>query len=292
VSEAALPVYLTGTAVTTVAAILLTFVAHLAVVSWVGYEADQQRLYAELRGELANATAPTGQGDPEALAEGDVALLAPGTPVAHLAIPAIGLETVVVEGTASGVTASGPGHRRDTVLPGQPGTSVIMGRKDTYGGPFSRLHELSTGDVITVVTGQGEHTYEVISRRLTGDPMPPVPDDPETGRLTLTTAAGRPFLPDDVLRVDAELVSDPVPAAPRLIAAGSLPASEEAMSGDPDAWTPVLLYAQGMALVSLAVAWARRSWGGVQAWTAGVPVLGFFGLSLADQVSRLLPNLL
>ncbi len=226
------------------------------------------------------------------LAEGDVALLAPGTPVAHLAIPAIGLETVVVEGTASGVTASGPGHRRDTVLPGQPGTSVIMGRKDTYGGPFSRLHELSTGDVITVVTGQGEHTYEVISRRLTGDPMPPVPDDPETGRLTLTTAAGRPFLPDDVLRVDAELVSDPVPAAPRLIAAGSLPASEEAMSGDPDAWTPVLLYAQGMALVSLAVAWARRSWGGVQAWTAGVPVLGFFGLSLADQVSRLLPNLL
>ncbi|MCZ0981039.1 hypothetical protein O1L60_24275 [Streptomyces diastatochromogenes] len=32
---------------------------------------------------------------------------------------------------------SGPGHRRDTALPGQPGASVIMGRQWGYGSPSS-----------------------------------------------------------------------------------------------------------------------------------------------------------
>ena len=41
-----------------------------------------------------------------------------GDPVALLTIPSIGLEQVVVEGTASGDTLVGPGHRRDTPLPG------------------------------------------------------------------------------------------------------------------------------------------------------------------------------
>ncbi|MFD1273890.1 sortase domain-bontaining protein [Streptomyces kaempferi] len=62
-------------------------------------------------------------------------LLAPGTPVALIDIPAAHLHQVVLEGTDSGVLTDGPGHRRDTPLPGQSGTSVLMGRAAAYGGP-------------------------------------------------------------------------------------------------------------------------------------------------------------
>ena len=61
-----------------------------------------------------------------------------GEPVALLSIPRLGISQVVVEGTASGDTLAGPGHLRDTVLPGQVGTSVVYGRAATYGAPVRR----------------------------------------------------------------------------------------------------------------------------------------------------------
>jgi sortase A len=45
----------------------------------------------------------------------------------------------VVEGTASSDLLDGPGHLRSTVLPGQVGTSVVMGRAKTYGAPFGAI---------------------------------------------------------------------------------------------------------------------------------------------------------
>jgi sortase A len=68
--------------------------------------------------------------------------LAWGTPVALLEIPRLGLREVIVEGTSSDPMMSGPGHRRDTPLPGQVGTSVIAGWRATYGGPFRSIDQL------------------------------------------------------------------------------------------------------------------------------------------------------
>jgi len=48
--------------------------------------------------------------------------------VALLSIPAIGISAmVVVEGTTPENLTLGPGHLRDTPLPGQAGISVIFG---------------------------------------------------------------------------------------------------------------------------------------------------------------------
>jgi LPXTG-site transpeptidase (sortase) family protein len=93
--------------------------------------------------------------------------------MAVLEIPALDLHEVVFEGTTSGVLQDGPGHRRDTVFPGQEGTSVIMGRQATYGGPFGRLDVLQPGEPFTITTGQGAHTYHVTGVRREGDPQPP-----------------------------------------------------------------------------------------------------------------------
>ncbi|MEU8259062.1 sortase [Micromonospora sp. NPDC048999] len=274
-----------ATALTLLAVLLLGFVAHLTLISRLQYARDQQTAYADLRSELANATAPTGQVDQ------DGRLLAPGTPVAVLRIERLKLRQVVFEGTSGGVLTAGPGHRRDTVLPGQPGTSVLLGRRAAYGGPFADLDLLSTGDIITVATGQGQHTYRVQSVRRTGDLAPP-PLAPGAGRLTLITADGQPYLPQDLLRVDAELISPPQQVGSRPLTAASLPAAEKPMATDPAAWTPLLLWCQALAAAALGFAWLRTRWGRWQSWVVGVPVLAALGAAAADQIARLLPNLL
>ncbi|GIG61220.1 sortase [Longispora fulva] len=278
-------VYLPGTALSLLSVLALGFASQVALLSHVRHERTQQTAYADFRADLARATAPVGQLD-----ETTGRLYEPGTPVAVLEIPAIGLHEVVFEGTAGGVLESGPGHRRDTVFPGQAGTSVLMGRRASYGAPFRDLDLLSSGATVTVTTGQGVHSYRVLGVRRSGDLEPP----PSTtgGRLVLVTAAGQPFLPDDVIQVDADLTTPAQPHGPRPLKGTALSASETALAGESEVWTPLLLWAQALTIAAFGVAWARVRWGRAQAWVVGVPVLTALGLTVADHLVRLLPNLL
>jgi sortase A len=271
---------------------LIGFVVWFAVLSRLHYDRTQVNAYATFRASLALATAPTGPLVPPPITDptGSNQLLAQGTAVAVLNIPEIGLTSVVFQGTTSAVLEGGPGHLRDTPMPGQPGVSVIFGRRTAYGGPFSRLPSLHVGDVFTVTTGQGVATYQVLDLRRAGDPIPPYTAG--TGRLILYTADGPPLAPTGVLRVDAELTSKPSPAPAMIITPSDLGASEQPLRTDPNALVPVVLW--GVLLLGFAalLAWARRRWGRWQCWIVAVPVAGFLGLSIADQVAQLLPNLM
>src|SRR5579859_1827281 len=114
----------TGTTIMILACCLLGFGLWLAFLSGLQYDHAQHNAYANFRVELAEATAPTGPTDPA----NPQRLLASGAPVAVLSIPAIGVNAVVFQGTSPQVLESGPGHLRDSQMPGQPGTSVIFGR--------------------------------------------------------------------------------------------------------------------------------------------------------------------
>ncbi|MEI8323501.1 MAG: sortase [Actinomycetes bacterium] len=85
-----------------------------------------------------------------------------GTSVALLEIKDINLRRVVVEGTRAEELTKGPGHLVGSAIPGQPGTSAILGRSSRYGSAFARLDELKAGQEVTVTTAQGVHTYEVV----------------------------------------------------------------------------------------------------------------------------------
>jgi hypothetical protein len=173
------------------------------------------------------------------------------------------------------------------VLPGQVGVGVVMARRAGYGGPFSRLAELRRSDVLKVTTGQGEHMFRVLDVRHANDPRPAVPAKGE-GRLTLVTADGPPYLPSDVLRVDAGLVT-PAAASSGVLPAYALPDAEQAMAGDNGAlvgWGLVLV------LAACGVVYTYQWLGLWQAWVIGVPVLGALGLTVADNIASLLPNLL
>jgi LPXTG-site transpeptidase (sortase) family protein len=276
-------VRLAGQALSIVAALTLCLVAQFALIGALAHNRDQDRAYAAFRDQLANATAPVGG------VEANGRPLAPGTPVAVLAIPRIGLREIVGEGTSASVLKSGPGHRRDTVMPGQPATSVLMGRRAGYGGPFSKIGSLARGDLISVTTGQGKHQYEVMGVRHANDPQPaPVKGQ---GRLTLVTADGPPYLPTDVLRVDARLLT------PAMAAAGTLPGfaladSEQALSGDSSTLVPMVIWGLLLALAAAGVVYVHQRIGRWHAWVIGVPLLGALGVTVADQVASLLPNVL
>ena len=83
----------------------------LVVLGSLQQSAAQEQSFDRFRAQLANGVAPVGPTDNQNR------LLASGAPVAFLEIPEIGLRQVVGEGTTPSVLFSGPGHRRDTVLP-------------------------------------------------------------------------------------------------------------------------------------------------------------------------------
>lgn len=261
------------------------FLANLIVVSQLIHARDQEVLYSDFRSELANAIAPVGQTDING------ALLVPGAAVAVLEIPDLGLREVVVEGTTSTVMESGPGHKRDTVLPGQAGVSVIYGRQAAFGGPFGQLEILQPGMKIVATTGQGPAEYEVVAVRRPGDPVPG-PLESGEGRLTLVTAMGPRFMPTDILRVDAVLVTDAQPAPARVLTAAAMDPAEQAMAGDPAGLVPLLLWLQLLLVVVVLTIWLAIRWGKWQAWLIAVPVILFVGVSASMSATRLLPNLM
>lgn len=116
-----------------------------------------------------------------------------GSAVSVLEIGSLGLQTVVVEGVSSEITRVGPGHVPGTAAPGQPGNSVIVGRRTMFGGTFGDLSSMNVGDEIIVTTTQGQTLYQVTDvgrAELTPDATPntaPAVAAPTTTTTSSTT---------------------------------------------------------------------------------------------------------
>lgn len=275
---------LAGQVLGIVAVLALSFLIELTVLGNLRHDRDQAHLAADFRIELALGTAPVGPLD-----DANKAVTA-GAPVAILDIPRLGLREVVVEGTSSNTLMSGPGHRRDTPMPGQVGTSVITGRRATYGAPFKSISQLRVGDQIKATTGQGKHSFKVLDVRHAGDPLPPTLSRGQ-GRLTLVTTDGPALQPTDVLRVDAALVSE-AQSRPAQLPAAALPAADALMAGDTSTLLSIVGWAILLVAAAVATVWVRFSTGLWQAWVIGLPVLVALGLTASDDIAAMLPNLL
>ena len=267
------------------AVLILGIIVNLFMLGHLQHAAAQQQLSNEIRKQLAAATAPVSEGNFEKV------LLQDGDPVAVIDIPSINVHEVVVEGTSSGDLKAGPGHRRDTVLPGQAGTSIIMGRAAAYGGPFANLQNLQLGAELTVTTGQGKHTYKVLSLRYAGDPAPPVPTATQ-GRLILETARGPAYVPTGVVRIDAQQVSKVMNAGARQTTYASLPVADKELATDTRTVWGLIFALQFLILVEVLLVWSFYRMGLWRTWVVFVPVSIVAGLLVADQITNLLPNLL
>lgn len=275
---------LLSSALGVVALLCVWMVLQLLVLGGLSQLRAQHGLYATYRSELAQATAPTGALDYAGRT------VPRGAPVALLAIPRLGLEQVVVQGSTSRDTVAGPGHLPSTVLPGQQGVSVVLGRASTYGAPFKRLADLKAGDTIRVQNAEATVAYRVADVRRAGDPVPAAPTGAQS-RLTLVTADGSGPLasirPRDALYVDA--VAEKGTGAG--VVAAALPV-DAPMAHDASVLPALVLYLAGLVALVLGVSVARRRVRASVVWLCAVPIAIALAWVSTDAVVALLPNLM
>jgi sortase A len=262
-----------GASLVLFAVAVLGFLAFLYGISDLQQHRTQTTLYKSFRGQLATATAPISEPLPV------------GKPMAVLTIPRLHVRQVVVEGTTSRELDNGPGHRRDTPLPGQPGVSVLLGRRATYGAPFARITDVVAGDMIGVVTGQGASNYRVLDVRSDRSPAPTAAG---FNRLSLVTANSS-FTPSRPVIVDAVLTTLPLGGE---AARPPIAADERSMAGDSSAAGPLLLWSQLLLLASVGTVWLYARWTRPAAYLVSTPVLLVLGWQVCIWVSRILPNVL
>lgn len=257
-----------------VAITVIAFVVFVVSLSGLVHARRQVGLQRRFRAELAVNGAPV---------SGDIPT---GAPVAILQIPRIGLDEVVVEGSRSTQLVNGPGHLVGTPLPGQPGNSVLGGRRTAYGGPFGRLGSLHAGDPIRVTTGEGNVTYRVTGvANLVGTDASFVQyrnDD----RLTLFTANST-WDPTGRLVVTAALDGRPLPATDRT---AEIDASALGLSGDRSAAPNVHGWLELLAAAALGAAYAAARWSRARTWLFFSPVLVLLVWQLFQSLMRLLPG--
>ena len=78
-------------------------------------------------------------------------------------IPKINMDAIVIEGASRKDLSEGPGHMKETAIPGEAGNAVITAHRDTF---FRHIYELAKGDQIQVRRNGRVFTYEVTGKRI------------------------------------------------------------------------------------------------------------------------------
>jgi sortase A len=256
-----------------VTTLVLAFGAYLLVGSGLAAHRQQDVLYRQLRTQLEQATVPVS------------APIAAGTPLGVVRAPAIGLDQVFVEGSSSEQTMSGPGLETDTVLPGQAGRSVLVGRRATFGAAFAHLGDLRPGDHLEVTTGQGHFTYVVDVVRTSDAPAARIRVVPS--RLTVVTSDPA-YSPDRKLMVSARLLG----TAQAATTGTTAPSSDLPSHGSHDRIVALLLWCEALLVVSVGVSWAALRVPGRGLWIWALPVLLAILWNVFENLAVLLPNTL
>lgn len=84
-----------------------------------------------------------------------------GDSLTRIRIPALDIDTVVVEGVTASALRAGAGHYPQTALPCEMGNVSIAGHRTTFGKPFANVDRLKTGDTVELITPIGACTYRV-----------------------------------------------------------------------------------------------------------------------------------
>jgi sortase A len=114
--------------------------------------------------------------------------IATGDSLTRIKIPALGIDTVVVEGITPSALRAGAGHYPQTPLPCETGNVSIAGHRTTYGRPFGNIDQLKPGDTIELTTPIGGCVYQVSKEPWVVEPTEMSVIDPTGERsLTLTT---------------------------------------------------------------------------------------------------------
>ena len=157
----------------------------LLALSYVGYALLDARLYQaeqarRFERELKETNLPRAESSGIAVSE--------GSPLGRIEISAVGLTTMILEGTEEGTLRRAVGHISGTPMPGQRGNVALAGHRDTF---FRGLRDIRVNDEITLTTLSGSYHYRVDSTTVV------MPEETEVlkgdGADTLTLVTCYPF---------------------------------------------------------------------------------------------------
>lgn len=257
--------------------VVVAVVVGLLGLTGITFERAQQLKYREFRSQLADGTAPIDSP------------VSTGSPVAIIKAPSIGLDAVVLEGSDTGTLQHGIGHLRSSTLPGQSGTSVLLGRKSLFGGVFEKVPQLKVGDKITVVSAQGETVYTVKStaRYEATDAAAFAPSGNSVRLITATSSLNGGERVSVLATADASTV---YPVGARGVIE-PVSADELGMNFDHNAAGSVLAWLQVMILALFGATYLVHRWGWGRAWIFVSPVCLAIGVVVTLRVAALLPGL-
>jgi sortase A len=90
-----------------------------------------------------------------------------GEPLGRLTIPSLGVDAVFVHGTRWAQDLSrGPGHYKETELPGLGKTAAIAGHRTTFGAWFRNIDDLERGDLVQLRLPYGTFRYRVFTHEI------------------------------------------------------------------------------------------------------------------------------
>ena len=254
---------------------VLTAILNVFVISGISHDRSQRILYSEFRNALKNGTAPV-----------DTPVES-GRGVAILKIDKIDVDEVVVEGTSSRNLQRGVGHLRSSSLPGQYGTSVIIGRRTTYGGTFGKIGSLDVGDEIEIISAQGTTTYLVASKdTFSGEDAAAFA--PAGNALRLVTSAS---MFDTGKRLSVLAVAKKGTTFPIGAKATITPVSIDELGANFNHQNAggLLVWLQILLLAILGAVWLTNRWGFRESWKFVAPVLTMLGFIVCNQAIGVMP---
>lgn len=135
---------------------LVLIIVGIGLLGYVGNEYwgmyhSQQKLESEWERQAASVSTP------------GRAPISPDQMLTRVIVPKINLDAIVVEGASRKELSDGPGHMKQTAMPGEIGNAVITGHRDTF---FRHIYELVKGDQIQVRRNGRVFTYQVTGKRI------------------------------------------------------------------------------------------------------------------------------
>lgn len=128
----------------------IVLLGYVASQYWGMYH-SQQKLAAEWERQASTMNTP------------GEAVIPPEQMLTRVVIPKISLDAIVVEGASRKELSEGPGHMKQTAMPGETGNAVITAHRDTF---FRHIYELVKGDRIQVRRSGHLFTYEVTGKKI------------------------------------------------------------------------------------------------------------------------------
>lgn len=108
----------------------------------------------------------------------------PGSTIGRMEIPRLRIDAIVRSGVDNGTLKRAVGHVPSTALPGSPGNVGLAAHRDTF---FRNLKGVKKGDLIRMITPEGEFDYRVESTRIVTPKNVEVLDPTKENALTLVT---------------------------------------------------------------------------------------------------------